>query len=544
MSRPSWSRPKMRASSAIGRLLAVVLPTFRLVDCRCQGPTSPRSDLRDIPPGAWRRGLRGGRVPHSAGASRRAVRAPDRRQHRQRDPVVRRHRRDAAPGRAARLRARRAAAAPGGPGLPRPGARRGPPRPRRSCARRCPTPGCGRSPPRRPGHTDVDWRDGDALLFGPEPTGLPETALAHPRVTDQVRIPMLPGHRSMNLSNAAAVATHEAWRQPGLPRRALPARRAAGRPQPGAVGSVRRSRPRLASSSLATRRSVSSRTTAGIGGWRRLARTCHAQVSATELADRPHRHGELAGPRGVDLPHGVRDVAGQHERQVGPGLDARGAHLGVVQVDELRGRSRPVDRTASAHASSVSPKVHMPSGPVALSGPMTSSSAAVTIQLARSRTSITAIGWLRAAGTPTHSSVAIRCSHVVIRWVSSPGPMMMPARTASRRLPTAARRMRSLSAFIGPYWVRSSSVVGELVLLALDRPRWPVAVGRDARDVDVVRHALEHRRGGDRALHGEAASSRSPSRWCRGTASWRFASDTTSSRSARTQVVPGGGSPW
>ena len=40
--------------------------------------------------------------------------------------------------------------------------------------------------------------------------------LAHPRVTTQVRIPMLPGRRSLNLSNAAAVATYEAWRQLGF----------------------------------------------------------------------------------------------------------------------------------------------------------------------------------------------------------------------------------------------------------------------------------------------------------------------------------------
>lgn len=66
-------------------------------------------------------------------------------------------------------------------------------------------------------HTGVEWTDGDALLFGPEPTGLPPEALAHPRVTGQVRIPMLPGRRSMNLSNAAAVATYEAWRHLGFP---------------------------------------------------------------------------------------------------------------------------------------------------------------------------------------------------------------------------------------------------------------------------------------------------------------------------------------
>ena len=65
-------------------------------------------------------------------------------------------------------------------------------------------------------HTDVAWADEDVLLFGPEPTGLPDEVLAHPRITDRVRIPMLPGRRSMNLSNAAAVGIYEAWRQLGF----------------------------------------------------------------------------------------------------------------------------------------------------------------------------------------------------------------------------------------------------------------------------------------------------------------------------------------
>lgn len=65
-------------------------------------------------------------------------------------------------------------------------------------------------------HTDVAYRDGDVLLFGPEPTGLDDGVLAHPRVTEQVRIPMLPGRRSLNLANAAAVAAYEAWRQLGF----------------------------------------------------------------------------------------------------------------------------------------------------------------------------------------------------------------------------------------------------------------------------------------------------------------------------------------
>ena len=62
-------------------------------------------------------------------------------------------------------------------------------------------------------HSDVAYRPGDVLLFGPEPTGLPGDVLTHPRVTERVRLPMLAGRRSLNLSNAAAVAAYEAWRQ-------------------------------------------------------------------------------------------------------------------------------------------------------------------------------------------------------------------------------------------------------------------------------------------------------------------------------------------
>ncbi|WP_438501592.1 tRNA (cytidine(34)-2'-O)-methyltransferase [Cellulomonas carbonis] len=65
--------------------------------------------------------------------------------------------------------------------------------------------------------TDVDYRDDDVLLFGPEPTGLPDDVLARPEITAELRIPMLAGRRSMNLSNAAAVATYEAWRRLGFP---------------------------------------------------------------------------------------------------------------------------------------------------------------------------------------------------------------------------------------------------------------------------------------------------------------------------------------
>lgn len=66
-------------------------------------------------------------------------------------------------------------------------------------------------------YTNVSFREGDALLFGTEPTGLPAEHLAHPRITEELRIPMLASRRSMNLSNSAAVATYEAWRQLGFP---------------------------------------------------------------------------------------------------------------------------------------------------------------------------------------------------------------------------------------------------------------------------------------------------------------------------------------
>lgn len=63
---------------------------------------------------------------------------------------------------------------------------------------------------------DVAYRPGDVLLFGPEPTGLDAATLADPHITAQVRIPMIAGRRSLNLSNAAAVAVYEAWRQHGF----------------------------------------------------------------------------------------------------------------------------------------------------------------------------------------------------------------------------------------------------------------------------------------------------------------------------------------
>lgn len=65
-------------------------------------------------------------------------------------------------------------------------------------------------------YTDIAYARGDVLLFGPEPTGLPTHVLEDSRVTARVRLPMLPGRRSMNLANTASVAIFEAWRQHGF----------------------------------------------------------------------------------------------------------------------------------------------------------------------------------------------------------------------------------------------------------------------------------------------------------------------------------------
>ncbi|SDQ12518.1 tRNA (cytidine(34)-2'-O)-methyltransferase [Quadrisphaera sp. DSM 44207] len=65
-------------------------------------------------------------------------------------------------------------------------------------------------------YTDVAYAPGDALLFGRESTGLPEEVQRAPQVTERLRIPMVPGRRSLNLSNSAAIAVHEAWRQHGF----------------------------------------------------------------------------------------------------------------------------------------------------------------------------------------------------------------------------------------------------------------------------------------------------------------------------------------
>ena len=53
----------------------------------------------------------------------------------------------------------------------------------------------------------------DVFVFGPETSGLPEAVLGAFAAGQRVRLPMVPGNRSLNLSNAVAVAVYEAWRR-------------------------------------------------------------------------------------------------------------------------------------------------------------------------------------------------------------------------------------------------------------------------------------------------------------------------------------------
>jgi tRNA (cytidine/uridine-2'-O-)-methyltransferase len=59
----------------------------------------------------------------------------------------------------------------------------------------------------------VSYAAGDVVVFGPETRGLPEAVLGDCPPGRRLRIPMRPGVRSLNLSNAVAVVVYEAWRQ-------------------------------------------------------------------------------------------------------------------------------------------------------------------------------------------------------------------------------------------------------------------------------------------------------------------------------------------
>ncbi len=62
-------------------------------------------------------------------------------------------------------------------------------------------------------YTEVAFGAGDTLLFGPESRGLPDAVLESLPANHRLRIPMVKGSRSLNLSNTVSIAVYEAWRQ-------------------------------------------------------------------------------------------------------------------------------------------------------------------------------------------------------------------------------------------------------------------------------------------------------------------------------------------
>jgi tRNA (cytidine/uridine-2'-O-)-methyltransferase len=65
-------------------------------------------------------------------------------------------------------------------------------------------------------YSEVKYLQDDVFVFGAETRGLPDAVLAEFEARDRLRLPMRPGNRSINLSNAVAVVVFEAWRQLGF----------------------------------------------------------------------------------------------------------------------------------------------------------------------------------------------------------------------------------------------------------------------------------------------------------------------------------------
>jgi tRNA (cytidine/uridine-2'-O-)-methyltransferase len=66
-------------------------------------------------------------------------------------------------------------------------------------------------------YDELRYAKGDAFLFGRETSGLPAEKLTAWPPDRLIRLPMIHGNRSLNLSNAVAVVVYEAWRQLGFP---------------------------------------------------------------------------------------------------------------------------------------------------------------------------------------------------------------------------------------------------------------------------------------------------------------------------------------
>ena len=65
-------------------------------------------------------------------------------------------------------------------------------------------------------HDQLEYQAGDVLLFGSETHGLPDEVMQTIDPGRRLRIPMKPDSRSLNLSNAVAIISYEAWRQNGF----------------------------------------------------------------------------------------------------------------------------------------------------------------------------------------------------------------------------------------------------------------------------------------------------------------------------------------
>ncbi len=65
-------------------------------------------------------------------------------------------------------------------------------------------------------HVEVEYLPGDALIFGNEGSGLPQSVMDKLPNGEVLTLPMMPNTRSLNLSNTVAIAVYEAWRQQGF----------------------------------------------------------------------------------------------------------------------------------------------------------------------------------------------------------------------------------------------------------------------------------------------------------------------------------------
>jgi len=73
-------------------------------------------------------------------------------------------------------------------------------------------------------YSNVRYKSGDTLIFGPESVGLPQAIISHVPEGNLISIPMMPNNRSLNLSNAVAVVAYEMWRQLGYSKNNLSSR--------------------------------------------------------------------------------------------------------------------------------------------------------------------------------------------------------------------------------------------------------------------------------------------------------------------------------